>query len=333
MKRIKWLDVARGFGIILVILGHQSIPDSIKIHIYSFHMPLFFIVSGFLLSFGKEDSFNKFLGKKAKSILWPYLYISILSWLYWLLIGRNFGADSHLNVEWWVPLLGTLYGSDQGYFLVHNYALWFLPCLFLSEIIFYFAMKLRVKLRIVVFLITGIMGYALSIVNLSLPWSADTAFSAILLIGFGYLIGKREANTKRRLLSLIPFLILASLVSSSLNGRVDMNSNSLGNPFLFYIGAISGSLIVLLFSKQIGSFRPLDFIGRESLFFFGFSGICTSVFKGIIFFALGINLEHTQYSLCWGLIYTIGTLSLLTLAVFSIRSLSFRFIQHKKSED
>ncbi len=48
MKRIEWVDIARGIGIILVILGHIGIGKVGKF-IYSFHIPLFFFLSGFLV--------------------------------------------------------------------------------------------------------------------------------------------------------------------------------------------------------------------------------------------------------------------------------------------
>lgn len=57
-KDIVWLDYARFIGIFLVILGHslQRIPDWNSIgmikrsydYIYLFHMPLFFVISGYL---------------------------------------------------------------------------------------------------------------------------------------------------------------------------------------------------------------------------------------------------------------------------------------------
>ena len=50
IKRIDYLDYTKGFGILLVILGHiYDASNPIKIWLYSFHMPLFFIISGFLL--------------------------------------------------------------------------------------------------------------------------------------------------------------------------------------------------------------------------------------------------------------------------------------------
>lgn len=47
-KRIDYLDIAKGIGIILVLVGHISKNDEINRFLYLFHMPLFFIISGML---------------------------------------------------------------------------------------------------------------------------------------------------------------------------------------------------------------------------------------------------------------------------------------------
>ena len=48
-KRIEYIDIARGIGILLVVMGHNDFslisPFLFKL-IYSFHMPLFFFMSG-----------------------------------------------------------------------------------------------------------------------------------------------------------------------------------------------------------------------------------------------------------------------------------------------
>ena len=44
-NRVKYFDLAKGIGIILVVLGHmENIDASIRIWIASFHMPLFFVI-------------------------------------------------------------------------------------------------------------------------------------------------------------------------------------------------------------------------------------------------------------------------------------------------
>ncbi len=46
-NRIGWVDLLRGVGMFLVIIGHTLYNDFGRAIIYSFHMPLFFALSGF----------------------------------------------------------------------------------------------------------------------------------------------------------------------------------------------------------------------------------------------------------------------------------------------
>lgn len=83
--RIVWPDIARGIGIILVVIGHSlggmiagrqiapgSALDWLFFAIYSFHMPLFFVLSGLFvpgsLRRGHEDFVRTALGR----IAYPY---------------------------------------------------------------------------------------------------------------------------------------------------------------------------------------------------------------------------------------------------------------------
>lgn len=50
-----WIDVLRALGIILVVLGHVSKEPNTVIFIYAFHMPLFFLLSGFLFNRHRYD--------------------------------------------------------------------------------------------------------------------------------------------------------------------------------------------------------------------------------------------------------------------------------------
>ena len=48
-NRLNWIDSAKGLLILLVVLGHMSdINGELKNWIFTFHMPAFFIISGYL---------------------------------------------------------------------------------------------------------------------------------------------------------------------------------------------------------------------------------------------------------------------------------------------
>ena len=115
-KRIEWIDAVKGLGIILVILGHMTIPQMVRRFIFSFHMPLFFFVSGYLF----KNNFSKtWCLRKCDSLLIPYALYGFLTI-----------AVMHLFAK--VPLdvmLGSfLRGNGVG-------VLWFLMCLFVVEIV------------------------------------------------------------------------------------------------------------------------------------------------------------------------------------------------------
>lgn len=94
-QRIEYVDAAKAIAIILVIFAHChymiEFPRLGNL-IYSFHMPLFFIVSGFFL---KEMTTKKAICKYSAAYLWPYLVLVISSILletaisYW----KNGGQD------------------------------------------------------------------------------------------------------------------------------------------------------------------------------------------------------------------------------------------------
>ena len=71
-KRIEYLDYVKGFGILLVILGHVYTGDNyIKIWLCSFHMPLFFIISGCLLKYNdcRNISLKEFIRKRINGLI------------------------------------------------------------------------------------------------------------------------------------------------------------------------------------------------------------------------------------------------------------------------
>ena len=76
-KRMEYIDMMKGFAMILVILGHiWYIPQPLKICIYFFHIPLFFFLSGFTFSIKKYTSFKPFFMKKFKTIMLPYFLLN-----------------------------------------------------------------------------------------------------------------------------------------------------------------------------------------------------------------------------------------------------------------
>ncbi len=90
-QRLKWIDIARGIGIILVVYAHAArglvqsgtLPETgwpleIDTVIYAFHMPLFFILAGLNMERGVARSRMGFVLNKLQTVAWPYFLWSFL---------------------------------------------------------------------------------------------------------------------------------------------------------------------------------------------------------------------------------------------------------------
>lgn len=269
-NRIEFLDTAKGIGIILVVMGHVSTNNAINNWIYSFHMPLFFIISGYIVSKNiKTISIKEFVSRKVKSMLTPYFIFSILTYLYWVIIERNIRGENISIIKPFINIFTAQGGSDN---YVFNVVMWFLPCLFVTEIIYYFINKNSNKRIIIMILfLSSVTGYLISqYVSISLPWTLDIMFTSLVFYGIGNLIsvnkvrfiniGKRYYTYK--IISVFSFLVLT--IVSLLNGRVDMNNNIIPNYFMFYISAFSGIIFILVISRKI-KLSFINYLGKNSL--------------------------------------------------------------------
>lgn len=104
-NRISWIDIARGIGICLVVMGHVYRSNPILIWICSFHMPLFFILSGWLRGCErKQVEWGWFIRKKCESLIVPLLIFLPSTYIYWLIVERYF-REFGIGPMWFLPVL------------------------------------------------------------------------------------------------------------------------------------------------------------------------------------------------------------------------------------
>ena len=134
------LDMMRGWAIILVVLGHAGVPDIIRTFIYSFHMPLFFFISGFFCNDRKNA--KMFLLSKIKSLYVPFVVIYSLlivssHWLHHFSLTK-FDYNSFGDI---VKALCLILRFRVGAMDLLGH-FWFLPVLFFISIFFYGMLRL-----------------------------------------------------------------------------------------------------------------------------------------------------------------------------------------------
>ena len=278
-KRIEWVDFAKGFVIILVVIGHV-IPFGSKLRefIFIFHMPFFFVMAGYLLNTAKwgGENFFKFIFKSARRLLRPYFVANFAWYPIWFIFCYCLGVLAlydWANREPVNVFLSTFIGNSYklGFSLILT-PLWFLPCLFLAEIFFLKLHDLfanKISLFYVIILLLSAVGYVIGTRVLQIPLGLDVAFVSLIFLLAGNLIKKYNCLDKFNL-SVWLMLLIILLFVFHFNHAISMNQRNYANIFLFYAGGIAGSLIVMKISMLLADFQNkiFDFIkycGQQSV--------------------------------------------------------------------
>lgn len=360
--RLHWIDSLKGIGIILVVLAHCNLSThyillgEFNIYICSFVMPLFFFISGFLFDFGKyAESTINFVKGRFKSIIVPYFFFAVLTCIFYILMDTAY-QPGVINIEFFkFGILNGIYSIlYAGPLISYNPALWFLTCLFVTELLFYgFAKKYYGEPRKLVFWLTaaGVIGYLYSVyVPFRLPWNADVAFSAVVFYGAGNLFKRAtepkkmlrtkfemgsslDSNSKFRegasrvkkfipgIVILLNSLYLAYLLNFPTTGRfVDMNNMEYGSFISFYLLAFSGIFAYIYLFKKIGSSKVLEYYGRNSLIVLALHMPVRDILRNIAAISFGVKPEYLSYSAAFGLSSTVLILLCMIPLIFLINN-------------
>ena len=262
------LDAAKGWGMLLVVLGHATPPAWAETLIYGFHMPLFFVVSGLLWK-GRVRPVGVL-----RSLMVPFWWGSAVTWLVWVAKVMFLKPD---GVPLWGPLLATVYGGDLFGYLVHNGALWFLPALFALFMTIWLLMRVTssrtgVAAGLVVF------GGAMLLAAPEMPAlrTLPLSLGQGLVGGLFFLAGWLGAVTPldratwpaRRPMHVAAFVagLAVLVVAERFNGRVDLFSMQFGEPALYlFNGLLGAALLLALCRLPLLQWSAIRAIGARSL--------------------------------------------------------------------
>lgn len=278
-----WVDFLKGIAIVLVIAGHCNLPTSISNIIYFFHMPLFFLISGYLEK-NCQQSFVGVFKKKAERLLYPYFTfgISIIAWN----TLKNIKHTGNFTMLLYKRFIALIYGN---YIWENNYeyigTLWFLVALFCVTLIGNIINRIKQrKIRIFVSCIPSIAGFGLcyfeKLLKFRLPWCLDIALVAFVFYQLGIEL-KSSVKIKKYLgnpiisFAIIIFGIICgvmNLIFMKLAGyemiKVDMLYFNYGCVLLFILSASMISIGLCGLGKKICDikrFELIEHIGKQSL--------------------------------------------------------------------
>ena len=290
-KRIVWIDLAKAMAIIMVIMGH-AIGEyalnfkKLEIIIYSIHIPLFFILSGY--TFKVKSDTKRWIINRIKKIMVPYLLfcfcITVCHIMETFILNQDNG--------FWMKLFSKS-GSINTIFLTPKSAfsnLWFLPCLVFAEIILYSILKYVKQswIRNIVCLLPGLIILLLKI-NVVLPFSLCTVIVSVMYLYIGCEIKKfidiKEKNNNVLVISTILYIIAITYDIRVLKCNLEQTMFNLNitYPILFLITSISGSLMVMEICKKLKNYKILNKIGMNTLYIYGFHFIAQNLIKASVY--------------------------------------------------
>lgn len=294
--RIRYLDIARGIGIFLVVLGHSVVTplrgehvgyQSLYDGIYLFHMAFFFFLSGFLTELLQSNNKEQVrigkdvLMKKAQQFLLPYLFYSILGYgILGAVSGRSIGQG----------ILEILTTENH---LFHH--LWFLYTMFIVQIV---SSLFRERCSVGLLVTAAILHCCFSAIS-GLPFIVLYIVRYLFFFQAGRLWKKGQEKRKRFSiwLNVICFFILEVLYICIFSSLANLTG------FLHVIerficslvicgGGVSGSLLLLDISKSMdaaGKGGFWHFLGVNSMEIYVLHMPFLVPGAGTILWKLGVN--------------------------------------------
>ncbi|NMM95243.1 acyltransferase family protein [Bifidobacterium oedipodis] len=288
-QRIQWIDIARALAMFLVFFGHlgetwfpllQPALDAI----YTFHMPLFFLLSG--LFFKPGVRLSDLARKRARTLLIPYYVFSVLALISPVVkllqpsLYAEAGKSTTTN-----PLHEILsIVLSQG-----NSGLWFLWSLFVALLALWLILRLTKGNRIaqlIVLLLCLATDYATAgaVWRDTMPFQLGRIFEATAYVGLGHLIAQ---TFDIRSWDHIPVIQKVACFAAGLLAFLSLEFITVTHPVctspaswpLVFLTTLAGIATSISASLLIPEYEWLSVIGRDSLVFYALNDIALKVVK------------------------------------------------------
>jgi fucose 4-O-acetylase-like acetyltransferase len=302
-QRIAWVDVARGIGITLVVVGHvlrglitasilapSATSRFVDDWIYSFHMPLFFFLSGLFGPRTIDLASGPFLSRLFRTIAYPYFLWSLLQTSTQIVLSRytNQPADfGDLLQIGWKPVM----------------QFWFLYALFVIFLAAHLLRRIGLSYRAIAW--SSVAIFCLS------RWislgSWGVAYEAVYNLPFFALGAAGTVDSASRLLDVVPrvalargvlgFAVLGAVVASGESGV------SWVAPPLALCGIFACLQLAAVCARRAG-FALVAFAGRHSLEIYVAHTLATAAVRIGLSSLLGIKspLIHISLGVAAGLL-------------------------------
>lgn len=328
IQRIEILDYLRGGAMLLVFIQHCHILSS---EILAFHMPLFFILSGYIFKYKENNgicykgtNMFEYARKRFYRIMAPYFCFEFISFILAFSIHHLFEflhlGNVYMNIDLKAAIIDSITCIQTPSYMGIIPHLWFFPCIYIVDLLFIFIKKyFNVN---VIFIMLGSLLVSLStqFLPFRLPFTIDTAFMGLFFLHIGYyfkyfidkILNVYKGGTKFILSAILSIPIFLYLVIN--NDNFLMFANKYGNYLYAIPAALLGIyiylvLIVLLKQYNLLPIRLFSFLSRNSLLLFPLHLMFMSIYNKVFEFS------KIDYLVQEGVIRSWVTLILVVLSV------------------
>ena len=311
-KRIEWIDIAKGIAIVLVIAGHTAEMGSFtRSIIFSFHIPLFFMLSGYTIKPAhSREEFLRGMKKDALRLLLPYVLSALAFALIQIFYRHNpAGVEFKNMAESLLWASGTGDGKHEAIGI-----LWFLASLFTARQIFrltYLLFEEKGKQSFVpCAMLISLIGFGIGFIDWNwLIFNLDVSMAAVGFLLAGYEYRRYEETMDKYHPVLFPIAMILWMVLMKVFGYIEMSGRWYPEFSLGILEALCGSYIVISFCQSLTGFdrlkRALMTIGQASLMIMCVHAVEDRVFS---FWSRGntalMCFGRIAFDVCLGLLIT-----------------------------
>ncbi|MCL1500406.1 acyltransferase family protein [Xanthomonas nasturtii] len=310
------IDATKAIAMLLVVFCHaKGVPHGMTLFAYSFHVPLFFLVSGWLASGYASHTAGRdrrSVGRHARSLLLPYVTFYLLGYAYWLLT-RNIGEKAARwgSHPWWEPIVAMFTGIGPDLYV--QPPLWFLPVM-LVTVVSYFVLRRWISpvlIAVLALLLAWFWMAWFPAQHLRIFFGLDVLPLSLCFYALGALLIYLSPHLPTSLAgSAVATVVLALAVAwlANANGRIDVNMLEFGhNHALFLLTALLGSLMVICAARLVQGWAWLQWIGRNTLLILCTHMLVFFVLSGVA--ALAGGFGSARPGLAWAVFVTLFALA------------------------
>jgi acyltransferase len=262
-KHIEWVDTAKGLGLFLVVYGHMLYSGtwgSLNQAIYSFHMPMYLILSGFI-SHEVKISFWKYFNSLFFRLIVPSIFFILLTVPFLL-------QNDKLSLIEILKKISFLNGR-----VPHNAPVWFFIVMFQVLLIYHLikAPKYNIFFRFLLASISFVLGYVVFKFKIPMIFGFEKTLVALGFFSLGSVIAdiSRRCSFETIVWTVILMLPVWIVSGCILNPKVSMYTFSLKKYWFFIISGIAGSICWFAFSWLFRKSAIARLWGQNSIFIIG----------------------------------------------------------------